>query len=379
MRRPVTVPTLTAALVLALVCWGAMAPARAGDGHDHDHDHGGEPPAAAGNGPQRLPDGRVFLPKPAQRQIGVRTVAVATADLPRSHALAGKVTVDPNAGGKVQAMIAGRLEAGPRGLPAVGQAVRKGEVLAYVVPAAGLLERAGQHAQLVELEAARALADKRLARLRQLADSVPQREIEAAESELASLAGRIRALGRGVDGRDALVAPVSGVIAATEAVAGQVIEARELVFEVIDPAHLRIEALAYDGALAQDIAGAAMVIGGQAQALSFIGAARVLRGQALPLHFAAEGTALSALAVGEPVAVLVQTGTTVRGYALPAAAVQKSPANQPVVWVKTGAEHFAPRPVTVVPLDGARVAVTSGLADGERVVTAAAVLVNQIR
>ena len=43
--------------------------AQAGDGHDH----GDAPAAASGNGPRRLPDGSVFLPKPAQRQIGVRT------------------------------------------------------------------------------------------------------------------------------------------------------------------------------------------------------------------------------------------------------------------------------------------------------------------
>lgn len=361
------------ALLLALAA--LSVPAAAGDGHDH----GDAPPAAAGNGPQRLPDGSVFLPKAAQRQIGVRTLTVTAADLARAHVLAGKVAMDPNAGGKVQAMIAGRLEAGPRGLPVVGQRVTKGEVLAQVVPAAGQIERAGQRAQLVELEAARDLAGKRLARLQQLADTVPRREIEAAENEVASLAGRIRALAQGLDGRDVLVAPVSGVIASAEVVAGQVIDARELVFEVVDPARLRIEALAYDGGLAQDIASAATVVGGQAQPLRFVGAARVLRGQALPLQFAAEGTALSALAVGEPVQVFVQTRATVRGHALPAAALQKNPANQSIVWVKTGAEQYAPRAVTVAPLDGARVAVTSGLADGDRVVTGAAVLVNQIR
>ncbi|ENO88357.1 hypothetical protein C665_02372 [Thauera aminoaromatica S2] len=85
--------------------------------------------------------------------------------MPRTTALAGKVVMDPNAGGKVQAMVAGRLEAGPQGLPSVGQAVKKGDVLAYVSPSTDQIERSNQMAQLAELHAARALVEKRLARL----------------------------------------------------------------------------------------------------------------------------------------------------------------------------------------------------------------------
>jgi hypothetical protein len=105
----------------------------AGDGHDH----GDAPPAANSNGPKRLPDGSVFLPKPAQRQIGVRTLPIEAGELPRAVELAGKVVMDPNAGGKVQAIVAGRVTPGPKGLPLPGQAVRKGEVLAYVTPEVG--------------------------------------------------------------------------------------------------------------------------------------------------------------------------------------------------------------------------------------------------
>ena len=62
-----------------------------------------------------------------------------------------------------------------------------------------------------------------------------------------------------------------------------------------------------------------------------------------------------------------------------AAAVMKNTANQSVVWVKTGAESFSPRVVGFEPLDGASVLVTSGLAGGERIVTQAAALLNQVR
>ena len=358
-----------------LIALAVIAPAQAGPGHDH----GDAAAAPSANGPQRQPDGSVFLPKPAQRQLGVRTVVTGAAELPRTVELAARVLMDPNAGGKVQALNAGRIEPGPRGLPNPGQAVRKGAVLAYVVSSAAPIERSNQAAQLAELRAAQALAGKRLARLQELADTVPRKEIEAAESEVQSLGARINALGAGLSARDTLVAPVSGVIASANAVTGQVVDARELLFEVIDPLRLRIEALAFDPALAVDVAGAYLVVGGQKVTLIFVGASRVLRDQALPLAFRAEGPALSQLAVGQPVAVVVQSRRQVGGVPVPAASLMKNPANQTIVWVKTAPERFEPQVVTVEPLDGATVVVTSGLKAGDRVATQGAALINQVR
>ena len=360
---------------LATALFLGVTPAFAGDGHDH----GDAPAATNSNGPQRLPDGSVFLPKPAQRQIGVRTLTGTEQSLPRGLELNGQVQMDPNAGGTVQAMAAGRLEPGPRGLPSVGQAVRKGEILAYVLPSAGSLERANQQAQLAELRAARTLAEKRLARMRDLADTVPRKDIEALESEVASLGERAQAVGGGLSGREALLAPATGVIASAHAVAGQVIDARELVFEVVDPQKLRIEALAYDASVANDIAGAYIPVGSGKVALTFVGAARSLRDQVLPISFKAQGEGLSQLAVGQPVRVIVQTRSQVKGVSVPASALMKNPSNQQIVWIKTAPERFEPRVVTVAPLDGASVAVTAGLKAGERVVTDGAGLLNQIR
>ncbi|MFN7041456.1 MAG: efflux RND transporter periplasmic adaptor subunit [Acidovorax temperans] len=365
------------ALLLATVL-SAPLPALAGPGHDH----GDAPPAPTGNGPSRQPDGSVFLPKPAQRQLGVRTLVAATGQHAKAFELAGTVVMDPNAGGKVQAVLAGRLEAGPKGLPGVGQAVRKGEVLAYVVPTAGAIERSNQLAQQAELRAARDLAARRVARLAELADTVPRKDIEAAESELQSLTQRLGAVGAGLATRDALVAPVSGVIASANAVAGQVVDARELVFEVVDPSRLRIEALAYDPAQAQSVAGATLAVGGQRVPLRFVGAARSLRDQAQPLQFAGDSSVLGTLAhlaIGQPVRVFVQSTDKVDGVQVPAAALLRNPANQTIVWVKESPERFAPRVVTAVPLDGTSVAVTSGLKPGDRVTTQGATLINQVR
>lgn len=346
---------------------------------EHGHDHGDAGPAPTANGPSRQPDGSVFLPKAAQRQLGIRTVRVHEAELARTVELAGRVVMDPNAGGRVQATTSGRLEAGPRGLPSTGQAVRKGEVLAHVVASAAPIERSNQAAQLAELRAAQALAQKRLARLRDLSDTVPRKDIEAAESELASLSARASAIGAGLAAREALVAPVSGVIAASHAVAGQVVDARELVYEIVDPARLQIEALAFDAGLAGNIAAANLAVGQTTVPLQFIGAARTLREQALPLSFHAQGPALSTLAVGQPVTVQVQSKAKLKGFAVPAASLMKNPANQTIVWVKTAPERLEPRIVTTEPLNGVDVAVTSGLKAGDRVATQGATLINQVR
>jgi hypothetical protein len=359
-------------LLIALTGWD---PAHAGPGHDH----GDAPAAPSANGPQRQLDGSVFLPKPAQRQLGVRTVVTEAAELPRTVELSAKVLMDPNAGGKVQPLNAGRIEPGPRGLPNPGQAVRKGEVLAYVVPSAAPIERSNQAAQLAELRAAKALADKRVARLQELADTVPRKDIEAAESEAASLAARIAAVGGGLSTREALLAPVSGVIASAHVVAGQVVDARELIFEIVDPSRLRIEALAFDATMASNIGSATLALGNQRVPLTFIGASRSLREQALPLAFRAQGAALDQLAVGQPVRVFVQTKDKVKGISVPVASLMKNPANESIVWVKTAPERFVPRTVTTQPLDGVNAAVTSGLEPGDRVATQGATLINQVR
>jgi hypothetical protein len=335
--------------------------------------------AAAPVRPQRLADGALLLPKASQRLVGVRTTPVERGTVPRAIELPGRVAVDPDAAGRVQSTVAGRLEPGPRGLPSIGQAVVRGQVLATVRPSVDPVTRAGQAALLAELEAARSLAAARAARLAGLSDTVPRKDIEAAESELASLEGRLRAVKGGVAATEPLLAPVSGVVARAEAVAGQVVDARELLFEIVDPTRLRIEATGFDLALAARIADASVAIGGRAVPLAFVGAGRVLREQAVPLVFRAKGALPGSLAIGQPVAVTVRLDDAAPGVPVPASALVRSAANEPMVWIKTQPERFEPRRVRTEPLDATRVRVVQGLAGGERVVTEGAALLGQFR
>lgn len=363
-----------AALAGGLGTGGGTAQAHEG------HDHGAELAARLpGGGPRRLPDGSAWLPKPSQRALALRTQVVARAAVPLAVELPGRVVIDPAAGGQVQATLAGRLEPGPRGLPSIGSRVRRGEVLAIVQPTVEPLARAANDAQLAELRAAQALVQSRLARLRELSDSVPRKEIDAAHSEVVALDGRIRALSAGRQAREPLIAPVDGVIAAADAIAGQVVGPGTVLFVIVDPTRLRIEASTFDATLAGDVAVASIAVGGRAVPLAFVGAGRVLREQAVPLAFRAADAPLDGLSVGQVVPVTVQRRTTIEGLPVPAAALVRDAANQPIVWVKLDPERFAPRAVRHAPIDGAQIVLLDGVAGGERVVVAGAPLINQVR
>ena len=359
----------------------ASLDAVAGPGHDHGEEAAS---AASGNAPKRQADGRVFLPKISQRQLGIRTVSVEEATLPKVVELTGRVVPDANAGGKVQPTQAGRIEAGPRGLPTLGQAVRKGEVLAVVRASSSAIERANQQSQSTELKSNLELAKKRLARLEQLEGTVPAKDIEAARLDVSSLQQRAAGISASVLALEALAAPVSGVIAAANVVAGQVVDAREVLFEIVDPSRLSVEASAFDAALLTNIASAsASPSAGVSVPLVFVGAGRVLREGAIPVLFKTaapkDGKTNAIMAVGQPVKVLVQTKEQFKGFAVPASAVVKNASNQDMVWVHTSAEVFQPRPARIVALDGATVSVVDGLKAGDRVVTQGAPLVNQVR
>jgi len=365
--------------VFGAVLLALSLPVVAHEGHDHADEK--KATVNLGNAPQRLPDGAVFLPKSAQRSMGVLTQPLVDQAVPRIVELAGRVIMDPHLGGRVQAMIPGRIEpAGAHGLPSAGSKVRKGDILAWVVPSTGQLERSNQSALLAELKASFALAEKRLHRLNELADTIPRKEIEIAESDVASLRGRMAAVGAGLSSREALLAPVSGVIAASNAVVGQVVEPRELIFEIIDPDGLHVEASAYETLALDEVDAATVAIGERSVPLNFIGASRRLREQALPLIFEnhAIGAGL-ALPLGQPVKVQVRMKSVVRGLPVPMAALTRNSANEVIVWIKEAPERFAAHPVQTTPLDGVQVVITQGVKAGERVVVQGASLISQIR
>lgn len=384
--RPVPWRARVCAAVIAFVAFVASA---------HEGEVHPQPPASGGVGgdsvrgsapsdpfdaaaPRRLSDGSVFVPKPTQYRIGLRTRLVQAAAHEGTVELTGKVVAEPNAGGRVQSTQSGRIEAGPNGLPVLGQRVTKGEVLAIVAPSITSLERANRRAEIAALDAQLAIARSRATRYEQLEGSVPRKDIEAAHIEAQSLQARRRAAAAGLDGRESLQAPVSGVVSTTSIVVGQMVEPRDVLVEIVDPSRLAVEALVYDPTLAAAIHGASAVVGSSSLELQLVGAGRQLRGQALPLLFRAN-TAGVALAIGQPLKVIARTNERREGFALEREAVIRERSGEQVVWVHEDAERFAPRRVVFEALDADTVVVTSGLHAHERVVVFGASLLAQVR
>ena len=356
---------------------------QAGPGaHGPNGEHLGAPGAAGhASGLARLPDGSVNVPKIAQRRMAIRTVLAPASEAAATVEMPGRVVMDPNASGRVQAAHGGRIEPGPRGLPVAGQTVKRGEVLAYVRHHAEPYALGVQQAQLAELRAQRQLAEQRVLRLDSLEGTVPRKEIEAARTEATSLAERERSIGASLVAREALTAPVSGVIARADLAVGQVVESRDLLFEVVDPARVLVEATTADVAVAARVAGASLQ-GVPDVTLRLLGVSRTLRDGVLPLMFAVSpskpGAALP-LAIGQPVTVVTQSKERIKGVVLPAQAVVRNPSNEPIVWIKAGAERFVPQPVQFRLLDANSVVITQGLSADNRVVVQGAPLIAQIR
>jgi cobalt-zinc-cadmium efflux system membrane fusion protein len=79
------------------------------------------------------------------------------------------------------------------------------------------------------------------------------------------------------------------------------------------------------------------------------------------------------------VTVVAQSSQRIKGFVLPAQALARNAANEPVVWIKSGAERFIPQPVQFRPLDASTVVITQGLGADNRVVVQGASLIAQIR
>ena len=366
---------LAAFLLMGAVLLPTLA--TAGDGHDHGE---AAPTAANPNAPQRLPDGSVFLPKKTQRFIQVRTQPAKLEALPRSLTLNGQVVAGVDASSKVQALQAGRLGIANGSLPAIGDKVEKGQVLATLTLAKDAQEGTNQAAEAADLQEQLKLAELDYQRLQRLGELIPRRDVDTAAATVRSLQARLAVFRKGAKGvTETVRSPISGIVTASYAANGQAVQAGDLLLDIIDPGKLQVEAVTYDPALPANIAAASVTIGKQTLALRYQGYSQQLRQQALPLRFSVEGEALAQLAAGLPVQVTVQTRETLRGVAAPAEALARNPSNQTVVWVKTAPEQYAPRVVQHQPLDGERVMITAGLQDGERVVVQATNLINQIR
>jgi multidrug efflux pump subunit AcrA (membrane-fusion protein) len=363
-------------LVAAVLASGAQT-AFAHEGHDH-----GAPAPSITRGDeraQRQPDGTIFVPKSVQRIFGIRTIITKESAHRRSIELPGRIIPDPNASGYVQTSVGGRLSAPPGGFLRLGMFVKVGDVLAYVTPPIQAIDVSTMRQQQGELDQQLAVVERRLARYETLAPSgaVPRAQLEDTRTELQGLRDRRKALDTIRREPEALVAPVSGVIAEGTPVAGQMAQPGAVIFHIVEPKHLWIEALSFDA-----IAGAegafALTSTGRRLALGYRGSGFADRSQSIPVHFAIEDDTAD-LRAGQFVTVLVATRDEKQGIAIPRSAVVRASNGQDFVFEHIAAELYAPRPVRIEPLDGQNVLVATGLQSAKRVVVQGAELLDHVR
>lgn len=327
---------------------------------------------------QMLSDGSVFVPKSTQRILAIRTVVTEPAVYRRTIELPGRIIPDPNASGFVQAAVGGRLSPPEGGFPRLGTPVKKGDVLAYVTPPLQAIDVSDMRQRQGELDQQISIAERRLARYEALVPSgaVSRVQLDETKLELQGLKERRASLDNVRRETEALVAPVDGIIADGTPVAGQIAQTNAVVFHIIDPARLWIEALSYESL--PSLQRATARVGEKELNLAFRGAGFADRNQSIPIHFAIEGD-VTGIRVGQFVTVHAETPAEQKGLAVPRASIVRSTAGQDLVYEHVSAERFEQRPVRIEPLDGQRVLISQGVLPGKRVVIQGAELIDHIR
>jgi hypothetical protein len=337
------------------------------------------PATMATDVPQRMVDGSLFVPKATQHLLSIRTVLTAETKAPRTVQLAGTVIADPNSFGRVQSGHSGHIEAPEGGLAFVGKRVKKGDLLGYLHHHIEAYDKGNLKGEIADLQEKIKLHEDRLGRYLKAPEAFPRAKIDETRLELEAMRQKRLQLVPTLAEREEIRAPIGGVISVANVVAGQTVDGREVMFEIVDPARFWVEAVAHDASVAAKLTKAFAVTGtGESIPLAFAGAGLSLKQQAAPLTFQVTNAEPN-LSIGQPVTVILQSTVELKGIVLPASSVVRAASGLAIVWVKPEAERFEPHTVRYEPLDGQRVVVLAGLKPEQRVVTDGATLLNQIR
>lgn len=369
--------TAVVILLLSIIAVASTA-ALAGPGHDHGSDPGA---ATNGNAPQRMPDGSIFLPKPSQRLLEVRTQLIQKVSAIPTVRFNGRIIADPRLSGVVQSSIGGRFVAPQGGVVNQGAIVVAGQLLGRVKPSFASIDTSQLLQSLAELEQQIALNKQKLTRLEPLlkSNAVPVAQVDETRFLLTGQIDRRRELVQSLSREEELVAPVDGVIAAGRVVSGQVVSQSDRLFEIIDPARPLVEALVFDPTITGNIGDAEMTLSdGSAFQLRFLSRNRTLQQQYASIQFEVVNPS-GTMNIGQPVSISLKAGNPIIGIIVPRAALVQSPNGQMVVFEQTEPEVFVPRAVRTEPLDSLRVLVLAGIKEGEKIVVRNAPLVNQVR
>jgi cobalt-zinc-cadmium efflux system membrane fusion protein len=338
--------------------------------------------------PSEGPEGITFL-KEQQWKLGTTTEPVGKRKLVQRLRVPGVVSHRPGSRAALTPPIEGRLLPAGRTLPAVGDRVEAGQVLALVQPpfsdfAAKLIEA---EAETLRAQVAVEQADATVARLRKLVAENARPARELADAEFAQRTARAnveasKSLRAAYAKSGATLAPdglpvfelrspISGTVVRVAAAAGENVHTEIPVFTVLDPSRVWIEARVSEADLGR--------LGGSRAALfETPDAPGVLRpaGDA-PAFIAPEVDPATRtvtlvyeaadLRIGTALTLHVETARAEEALAVPASAVVDEEGRF-VAFVQLSGETFERRDIVLGIRDAGFVQVTSGLKEGERVV-----------
>jgi cobalt-zinc-cadmium efflux system membrane fusion protein len=279
----------------------------------------------------------------------------------------------------VQTAVGGVLSPPPGGFPRLGTQVKEGDILAYVTPPIAAIDVSDMRQKQGELDQQISIVQRRLARQESLVTSgaVARTQLEDTRLELEGLKDRRAALDRIRSEPLPLIAPVTGMIAEGTPITGQIAQSNAVVFHIVTPEKLWVEALSFD-AISGSGRASAKTGNGKSLALSFRGSGIADRSQSIPVHFSVDDGG-KGLRAGQFVTVFTETGDERSGIAVPRTAVVRAANGQDLVFEHTSAERFEPRPVRTEPLDAERVLIAAGVDGGKRVVVQGAELLDHVR
>ena len=338
-------------------------------------------------------DEGIGFTKEQQWKVDFATAEVVTRPVRSAVTATGVLRARPDGEALLTAATAGQVQ--PAGaFPRLGQHVKKGQLLAYLVP------RLGGDTDLASLRAAadkarveHELARQELARMEALhrEEAVPEKRVLAARAAEASARAELTAaqqrLGQygGAGGGIPLRAPVSGTLADVRVAPGAFAAEGAPLFHIADRSRMWLELRVPESDAARLVSptGAAFRVSGQEESVDIVagrngklvavGGVVDAATRTVPVVFEfAPGE--RQLPIGMGVQAQVFAGGAREAVAIPASSVLDE-GGMSVVFVMTGGESFERRQVRLGARDGDWVEVVDGLTPGSRVVSRGAYLV----
>lgn len=372
-------------VALLIILLSAIA-APAHEGHDHGAADLAQSTAPTLGAPIKVSKETQFL-------LGVRTAPAVEETLPERFSALGTVQVPPHQHAVIHPPFAGQLAA-PEGRPVaeIGQAVTAGEVLAVVEQILPTSERAALEARLAEQRSAlrqaeqeAALAHGERSRVEQLGDAASGKRLAEARSaahiaseKVAGLREALQELEQSATRDDGarfaeIRSPLSGLVVASHVTPGEFADPQKVLYEIVDPTHMHVEADIYEADLAAASRASTAQIRTQAWpdrsltgALRFIGQRLAPHTRTVKAYFDVDNRE-GLLREGMFVDVYIESEGTRTGVIIPKGAVVNN-GGQQLVYVKTAPETFIARPVEIVGTWDTRVMLAQGVTAGEIVV-----------